>query len=58
MLTRVSALSGTSIGAASSLVMVPFAVASEIVAFVALDSVTVKVSSGSTIESLTVLTVF
>ena len=39
--------------AVSSLVMVPFAVASEITAFVTFDSVTVKVSSGSTIESLT-----
>ena len=36
------------VSAVSSLVMVPVAVASEIAAFVALDSVTVKVSSSST----------
>ena len=43
--------------AVSSLVMVPVAVASEISAFVAFDSVTVKVSSSSTISSLTVVNV-
>ena len=42
--------------AVSSLVMVPFAVASEITAFITFDSVTVKVSSGSTIESSTTTT--
>ena len=43
--------------AVSSLVMVPFAVAAEITAFITFDSVTVKVSSGSTIESSTTTTV-
>ena len=45
------------VSAVSSLVMVTFAVASEIAAFVAFDSVTVKVSSSSTIASLTIPTV-